>query len=407
MRFDQRAFRRIWRKKGKSAVLFCVLFVASLMVLVSVTILQTAQGASLRIKEKTASKVVLKSLDGANSIREETIGELSGKEEVSFANRTAEEEAYPVEFIPLTHSDSKEAENGMVRLTAYDDTGADGMFAEGKYRLLEGGKVDGENPRGILVDSLLAEANGFRIGDEVEFKAENGNRASGRIVGIFFCGMERKQDDAVMAAQRIENQIFVGHGLFEELYGKQGYSSVSLYTRTPEEVEALCEEAEQLAGREAEVTSSDTLYLRLQAPLKQVIRVTTGMLFLTIVTAVLVVSLLLCMWMRSRRKEFAVFVSLGESKLKILLQVFTESAGLFVLSVPLAVGCTAFFAGKMAKSLFSSEELSGMGEILIRGEYILLLTLVGVGIVVFASGISLWPTLRENPRDTLASMTDN
>ncbi len=404
MRFDQRAFRYIWRKKGKSAILLCVFFVASLMVLVSVTILQTAQTTSRRIQEKTGSKVVLKSLDGTNSIPEKIIEKLLEKEEVSFINRTAEKEVYPVDFSPLTSSESKEPENGMVKLSAYDDTEADGVFAEGKYRILEGKKVDGENPRGILVDSLLAEANGLQIGDEMEFKGENGNRAAGRIEGIFFCGMERKQDDSVMAVHRIENQIFVGHELFEDLYGKQGFSSVSVHIRTPEHLEEFCKEIEEMAGQEAEVTSSDTLYSRLQAPLKQVIRVTAGMLFLTMATAVLVVSLLLCMWMRGRRREFAVFISLGESKFKVLLQVFTESAGLFVLSAPLAAGCAAFLAGKMAESLFSSGELSGMGEILVQGEHILLLIMIGTGLVVFASGISLWPTLRENPRDTLARM---
>ena len=62
------------------------------------------------------------------------------------------------------------------------------------------------------------------------------------------------------------------------------------------------------------------------------------MLILTLITGTVVVSLLLCMWMRTRQKEVAIFMSLGKAKSEIFLQTFLEAGSVFTLSV---LGATA------------------------------------------------------------------
>ena len=50
-----------------------------------------------------------------------------------------------------------------------------------------------------------------------------------------------------------------------------------------------------------------------------------SLLALTLLAGTTVVSLLLCMWMRTRQREAAIFISIGKSKSSIFLQVFLES----------------------------------------------------------------------------------
>lgn len=404
MRFDQRAFRYLWRKKSKSVLLFCILLVISTMVLSAAMILQTAQATSNAIREKTNSKVVLQSQSGKNSISAELIAQITSLENVSSINRTASSTAYPVNFLPVTYKESVEPENLTVTMQAYDNTESDGLFAEEKYRLLDGTAINEEHPQGILINSLLAQANGLEIGDWLEFETQDGTSASGEITGIFFSGMEQKQEDSILSAYRIENQIFVDHSLFETLFGGQGFSSVSVYTSAPEQMDILCDEILLLAGEKINLTTSDALYSQIQAPLQQVIHITTLVLFLTLITAAIVVSLLLCMWMRTRQKEFAIFISLGESKWNLLLQVITESAALFLLSAFGAAVCTNLFSSRIMQFLFSSEELGGMMDAHIQGQHLMMLIILGGSIVLLAIGISIFPTLRANPRDTLSRM---
>lgn len=404
MRFDQRAFRYLWRKRSKSILLLCILLVISTMILAATMILQTAQTTSSSIQEKTNSKIVLQSQNGKNIINSELIAQIAAFEDVSGINRTASGTAYPVNFSPVTYAESSEPENLTVAVKAYDNTEIDGLFAEEKYRLLEGVPISEEHPQGILINSILAQANGLTIGNQLEFETEDGTSVSGEIIGIFFSGMERKQEDSILSVYRIENQVFVDHSFFETLFGTQGFSSVSVYTSVPEQMDVLYSDIEQLVGEEINLVESDTLYAQIQAPLQQVIRVTIVMLVLTLITAVIVVSLLLCMWMRTRQKEFAILISLGKSKWDLLSQVITESVTLFLLSVLGAACCTNLLSGKIMQSLFSAEEFSSIMNAHVQGRHLLTLIVVGGFIVLLAVGISIFPTLRTNPRDTLSRM---
>lgn len=404
MRFDQRAFRYLWRKRSKSILLLCILLVISTMILAATMILQTAQTTSSSIQEKTNSKIVLQSQNGKNIINSELIAQIAAFEDVSGINRTASGTAYPVNFSPVTYAESSEPENLTVAVKAYDNTEIDGLFAEEKYRLLEGVPISEEHPQGILINSILAQANGLTIGNQLEFETEDGTSVSGEIIGIFFSGMERKQEDSILSVYRIENQVFVDHSFFEMLFGTPGFSSVSVYTSVPEQMDVLYSDIEQLVGEEINLVESDTLYAQIQAPLQQVIRVTIVMLVLTLITAVIVVSLLLCMWMRTRQKEFAILISLGKSKWDLLSQVITESVTLFLLSVLGAACCTNLLSGKIMQSLFSAEEFSSIMNAHVQGRHLLTLIVVGGFIVLLAVGISIFPTLRTNPRDTLSRM---
>lgn len=404
MRFEQRAFRYLWRKKSKSILLFCILLVISTMILASTMILQTAQVTSRSIQQKTNAKLVLQSQDGKNRITPEIIARIITFQDVSAINRMATSTAYPSGFFPVTASDSPKPENLMVTLQAYDNTGTDGVFSEEKYRMLEGNAIDAEHPQGILVDSILAEANGLALGSQIEFETEDGKTASGTIIGIFFSGMERKQETSILSAYRIENRIFVDHTIYEALFGVQGYSYISVFTSHPERMDELYDDIQQVIEDEISITTSDTLYTAIQAPLQQVIQITTVMLVLTLITAVIVVSLLLCMWMRTRQKEFAVLISLGESKWSLVLQVVTEGLALFLMSVVGATFCTNLFSGEMVKRLFSSEDFSSMMNAHIQWEHLVSLIALGGLIVIVSIGISVLPTLQANPRDTLSRM---
>lgn len=403
MNFFQRALRYIQRKKSKSILLFSCFLMISTFVLCAVMVLQTAQATEQSIREKTGTKLVLENTQGQNNITNETTTHSLEIPSVTKVNRIATNIAYPFDFSPIIMRDGADTINLSVTLHAYDNTETDGPFAQEKYRLLEGNHIS-ETRQGILVNSILAEANQLSIGDRITFETENGETASGAIIGIFFSGIERKQDDNIASAYRVDNQIFVSHDLFAELYGAIGYSSVSVYTDNPDGLDELCGQIELLIDDTTSITTSDTLYRQMQAPLKQVIRITTLMLTLIVITSVIVISLLLCMWTRTRTKEMAVLISMGLSKWNLLLQSMTESLTLFIFSVMGASAISSLFAQRLMDSIFTSGDFASVPNAHLEVQHLGMLLALGSMIVLIAVGISIFPTLQANPRDTLSKM---
>lgn len=403
MNYRQRAFLYLWRKKSKSILLFSILLVISTMLLSATMILQTAQATSRSLQEKAKAKLVLDA-DDKSLITPDMTAQLIACKDVASINRAASHTAYPADFSPVTGSASPEDANAMITLHAYDNTETDGVFAEEKYRLLEGNAIDSQHPHGILINTLLAAENVLSLGDTLCFKTDDERKASGTIIGIFSSGVEYRQEASVLAAYRIENQLFCDHSLYEALFGTQGYSSVSVFTANPAHMEQLYSTLSQIVGNGISITTSDALYAQLQAPLQQVCQITALMLALTLLTAIIVVSLLLCMWMRTRQKEFAILISLGESRLHLLLQAAMEGITLLWLSIIGAACCAGIFSNRMINQLFSSLDFAGMSELHVRWEHLVSLTAMGGAVVLAAIGISILPTLRANPKDILSGM---
>jgi putative ABC transport system permease protein len=108
------------------------------------------------------------------------------------------------------------------------------------------------------------------------------------------------------------------------------------------------------------------------------------------------------MWMRTRKKEMAVLISLGVSKLDLFLQAIIESLSLLYLAIMGAITCSSLFLNKLMNNLFRSDSLIGMANIRLEGQHILMLILIGSAIVLLTVGISISPALWANPRDTFS-----
>ena len=127
------------------------------------------------------------------------------------------------------------------------------------------------------------------------------------------------------------------------------------------------------------------------------------MLVFTLVAGVTITSLLLCMWMRSRKREIAVFISMGKRKMDIFMQVFMETAAVFCLSVSGSCVIGSGMAGIM-KKLLMEENTAVLLSVSLQARDIATMFFAGGCIAVIAVCISLLPILRANPKDILSKM---
>ena len=403
MKFYQLAFRYLCRKKSKAFILLLVLLFINSMILSSYIILRATEDSGSTMQEKMGSKVVLEVKESSQIITENEISAIRDLDGVIYVNRLTSNAVYPVNFNPVTNSDSEEENNWKVTLLSYDDLERDSAFSDLRYRLMRGNMITEGAEKGAVIDFVLADANGLEIGDEMKVGTETGNVISIKIIGIFVAGSERNQMDTLPAVNRIENRIFIDNESYTGLFDNAGYRKIAVYTKNPDQIDVLVQELEDFLGSRVEITTADILYRQLEVPLNRIVRVMKLMLVFTLVAGVTITSLLLCMWMRSRKREIAVFISMGKRKTDIFMQVFMETAAVFCLSVFGACAIGSGMAG-MIKKLLMEETAADLLSVSLQARDMATMLFAGGCIAAIAVCISLLPILRTNPKDILSKM---
>ncbi|GFH91902.1 hypothetical protein IMSAGC002_03166 [Lachnospiraceae bacterium] len=403
MRFYQLAFRYLCRKKSKTFILLLVLLSINSMILGSYMILHATEDSRITMQEKMGIKVVLEVKGSSHFITENEVREIQAMDGVISVNRMADSAAYPVNFNPITNSDSEEENNWKVTMLSYDELERDSAFSDLRYRLMKGDMITEDSGKGAVINFVLADANGLEIGDEIEVGTETGSAINVKIIGVFVAGSERNQMDTLPAVNRIENQIFIDNESYAGLFDNAGYRKIAVYIKNPDQIDGLVQELEDFLGGRVEITAADILYRQLEVPLNRIVRVMKLMLVFTLVAGVTIPSLLLCMWMRSRKREIAVLISIGKRKPDIFMQVFMETAVIFCLSVSGSCVIGSGMAGIM-KKLLMEENTAVLLSVSLQARDIATMFFAGGCIAVIAVCISLLPILRANPKDILSKM---
>lgn len=403
MKFYQLAFRYLCRKKSKTFILLLVLLFINSMILGSYMILHATEDSRITMQEKMGTKAVLEVKGSDRFITENEVREIRDMDGVISVNRMADSAVYPVNFNPITNSDSEDENNWKVTLLSYDELERDSAFSDLRYRLMKGDMITEGSGKGAVINFALADANGLEIGDEMEVGTETGSVINVKIIGVFVAGSERNQMDTLPAVNRIENQIFIDNESYTGLFDNAGYRKIAVYTKKPDQIDVLVQELKDFLGNRVEITTADILYRQLEVPLNRIVRVMKLMLVFTLAAGVTITSILLCMWMRSRKREIAVFISMGKKKTDILMQVFMETAAVFCLSVFGACVIGSGMAGIM-KELLMKENTAVLLSVSLQAGDIAAMFFAGGCIAVIAVCISLLPILRANPKDILSKM---
>ncbi len=403
MKFYQLAFRYLCRKKSKTFILLLVLLFINSMILGSYMILHATEDSQITMQEKMGTKAVLEVKGSNQFITENEVSKIRDMDGVISVNRMADSAVYPVNFNPITNSDSEEENNRKVILLSYDEMERDSAFSDLRYRLMKGDMITEGSGKGAVINFALADANGLEIGDEIEVGTETGSVISVKIIGVFVAGSERNQMDTLPAVNRMENQIFVDNESYTGLFDNVGYRKIAVYTKKPDRIDVLVQELEDYLGDRVDITTADILYRQLEVPLNRIVRVMKLMLIFTLAAGVTITSLLLCMWMRSRKREIAVFISMGKRKMDIFRQVFMETAVVFWLSV---FGACVIGSGmaEIMKKLLMEENTAVLLSVSLQARDIATMFFAGGCIAVIAVCVSLLPILRANPKDILSKM---
>lgn len=318
MNFVKRAMCYIRRKLGKTLLLFFIFLVTNCTILGTLSILDTSSLINDEIRRQTNSKVAIESIDSEEKLTEQEALEILAIDNVNEINRIAKSVVYSNGFAPVPGGE--EDAQWQVILHGYGDLEKDSPFTENVCRIIEGSYAKDDNE--VVINQFLADTNQIEIGDTISFVLGNEN-VSAKVTGFYLTGSERKQTDTVATIKRMENQIYTNISFMEKI-GIGNYEKIIAYVDNPELLSETADDIGNALGDKAGISTQDTMYQKMKFSIMQVERVTKLIFILTVITSVFVVGMLLCMWMRNRKVEMAVFISLGIAKVEVFLQMVLE-----------------------------------------------------------------------------------
>lgn len=238
-------------------------------------------------------------------------------------------------------------------LTGVNDSSKETKFVSGAYKLIEGEHLENQDKNKVLMHKDLAEKNNLKVGDKIKvksnlFDADNEKGADetveAEIKGLF----DGHNNGGVSAAQELyENTLITDIDTAAKVYGNTEdtavYQDATFFVKGDKNLDKVIKDLGKLDinWRDYNLIKSSSNYPALQQSISGIYSIANKLFAGSLIFAGAVVSLLLFLWMNARKKEIAVLLSLGVSKLAIFGQFLIE---LMFISIPAFTG--AYFLAR-------------------------------------------------------------
>ena len=235
-------------------------------------------------------------------------------------------------------------------------------FRTGAFELVQGRHITADDRQKTLISEELAENNQLEIGDTVQISVRGHHvmdykepaKILGQIelevVGMFHVNGYQPTGDMVHEENMTYNWLLTDidtvqkmaeiqvQNFYVDFVNALCYKNLTFFVDEPERLDEIIDQVRRagIAGTDIfQISKDDTMYKSTVEPLKSIRNVVTGLTMAIIAGCVIVLLIVFTMWVRSRRQETAVYLSLGIGKAKILGQFMLEAV--IVAAVALAV----------------------------------------------------------------------
>lgn len=393
----ERALCYIRRKKMKSVLLLLLFLVINSMVLGTLGIRKVSLGLAEELRKNAESKIILESMDVNRPFGETDMQAIKDVPNVNRLNRISEIPAVSTTCIPVAGSEGSE---DMFCIHGYDKLENDSPFADKVYRLTEGDYPQESDE--VVISQFLAEHNGIQPGDKIIFETTDGSGQETVVTGLFLSGMEQSQTENVRTVNRIENQIYGTADFVNRLSGGNSFINVAVYVNDPEQLMETKETLEKMYQGRAAIGMTDRTFQKLKMMIGQTGRITLLIFILTVAAGSLITGLLLAMWMRNRKTEIAVLISLGISKKDILSQMVLEEMIIYSLAFAGAGMAVKFLLPQISNGLAIMQEGSMTPEL--SSGWMLLVLCLGLAGAVVLTVIAIFPYMKKPVKEILSEM---
>ena len=418
MSIFNRAYLYIIRKKVRNSILFFIVTLISLFLL-SGSILNTTVGTiSKNLYKDVNFGFTIESIDKSNKeIEKDTLKKIN---EVAGVNQKNYIYAKSVNVVDkkvvqenqnITITEEMKNKSNLVMMNGITSTKNNIDFKSEVLKLEKGRHIEENDQNKILVHEKFASMNNLKLGDKIKLE-QNGKTVEFEVVGIF--SGEKTNNFEGLSSDFIENTVYTDYNSSQKLLNyssKTKVTSVEYGVNNPAELNDIIKNVESLGINNILISKSNKNYELVTSSVESVTKLTNMIRIGSVIVGVVILSLVLMFWIRERLYEIGVLLSLGISKINLILQFvvetlmvtifgFLSALGLeFILLKYLSRNITKVFSEDLPKII--SDELT---KISINGSNIIGVIIVMITIVMISVIVALLPILKTKPKKILTQI---
>lgn len=288
------------------------------------------------------------------------------------------------------------------------------LFLSNSISIVQGRHITADDKNCIILNKEYAEKNGLKLGDTVKTANlfyENEPVIEFKIVGLFDIVAD-KTDEKNMYNEAsyygYNEYAFCDMEAMKELLknwedgpAAVGYESADFFVKDPQQLETVINNVQKISSinwNNFKIIANDEVYERVESSISDTNSLLSVLVMIVVCVSVAVIILILSMWLKSRKREIGILMSVGISKPIILLQYIIETLLIAVISFPLSYFISSNFAGSLG-ALFGKT-----ADITVTSQHFIIATVCGIALLIISVIISCIPVMRYKPKEILSQM---
>ncbi len=399
------AIAYITRKRNRTLIIFIILTIVLSCLYSCLTIMKSSNEIEKTLYESSNSSISITKKDGkyfnVNQFKdiekikevEKIIIQYDGLAKLKDAKVVSGEQR-------INREDLSDEFKNVVSFEATNNTKRNILFSSRVFTIKEGKNIEENDKNSIIVHEEFAKQNNLKLGDEVNLELldieESGKIKSHKfkIIGIF--SGKKQETYTGLSSDFSENMVFVDYSTSQEIINKSENNKIAnkilMYSSSAESTDLALNKLKELKIDESKyfVQKDSNAFeesLESVSGIKHMIKIMTYSIMLG---GIIVLSLILILWLRERIYEIGIFLSIGTSKIQIIMQFIFE---LLFISIPSII--SSLFLGNVlikviAGGLINSENsmISG-GNLINDSSFMLNITTLGQSYLILISIIVL------------------
>ncbi len=408
----KRAWLYISRQRMRTVTLFLLLFVMLFLSLLGFSFCGGARNLTSAMRSFLQGHVLVQN-QGAY-VTDEILSSIEDLDEVAGA--------YPMDGTELSFPELQligginqgEPTDHLVHITG-GDASRHPDFASDTFSLWEGEYTSDSAKACVMISRDLALLNGIALGDTItgyyqkDYGVEDmSNPVTLQVVGIFL--VQTNDDPNKLPTWEVpQNHLFCDNRTIQSIrraYGEDAFYADGAVIRAHDAAQ-LSSIAKRLQNMypDLQVEVDDRAFQATAVPLSRMEQTVRYLLYLVLGMSMIVLSLVLVLWVRSRDREMGIYLSMGIEKKNIRLQFVLESVWVAAAAFALAYPAAHFASEKITQILQSSVSQLMHFEMPVTFWAFTLCVCIGLLIVVGATLIAAQTALRLRPKEILSTMS--
>lgn len=399
------AIAYITRKRNRTLIIFIIITIVLSCLYSCLTIMKSSNEIEKALYESSNSSISITKKDdkyfNVNQFKdieklkeiEEKIIQYDGLAKLKDAKVVSGEQR-------INREDLSDEFKNVVSFEATNNTKRNILFSSGVFTIKEGKNIEENDKNSIIVHEEFAKQNNLKLGDEVDLElldVEKSGKIKShkfKIIGSF--SGKKQETYTGLSSDFSENMVFVDYSTSQEILNKSENNKIAnkilMYSGSAESTDLALNKLKELKIDESKyfVEKDSKAFeesLESVSGIKHIIKIMTYSIMLG---GMVVLSLILILWLRERIYEIGIFLSIGTSKIQIIMQFIFE---LIFISIPSII--SSLFLGNVLLKVIvdgfinSEDSMISGGSLINNSSFMLNITTLGQSYLILISIIVL------------------